>query len=135
MSTPIGRRFVVKKYAITTYNNLGTPFTSYIRDVVGHDLYPTKGWRFAKRYRDRLMRSDWLKVEDGYTEFVPNPHATVRRDAVIGPSDAGRLMRGRTPRPMPITERMLMRHGWYRRKLRKEGIAIDPNAKNAMVLR
>lgn len=43
-------------------------------------------------------------------------------------------MRGRNPRPMPITERMLLRHGWYRRKLRKEGIAIDPNAKNAVRL-
>lgn len=49
-------------------------------------------------------------------------------------SDAGRWMRGRNPRPMPITERMLLRHGWYRRKLRKEGIAIDPNAKNAVRL-
>ena len=37
-------------------------------------------------------------------------------------------------RPMVITERMLLRHGWYRRKLRKEGIAIDPNAKNAVRL-
>jgi hypothetical protein len=36
--------------------------------------------------------------------------------------------------PPVITERMLMRHGWYRRKLRKQGIAIDPGAKNAMVL-
>lgn len=49
-------------------------------------------------------------------------------------SDAGRWMRNRAIKPMPITERMLMRHGWYRRKLRKEGIAIDPNAKNAVRL-
>jgi ribosomal protein L11 methylase PrmA len=56
----------------------------------------------------------------------------LRKVMIDPPSDAGRWMRGRNIRPIPITERMLLRHGWYRRKLRKEGVAIDPDAKNSV---
>ena len=48
------------------------------------------------------------------------------------PNDTGWYRRNAELRPMPITERMLLRHGWYRRQLRKQGVAIDPNAKNAV---
>lgn len=50
------------------------------------------------------------------------------------PNDTGWWQRHASIRPMVITERMLMRHGWYRRKLRQQGIAIDSNAKNAVRL-
>lgn len=36
--------------------------------------------------------------------------------------------------PLLITERMLMRHGWWRRKVRKEGVAIG-SRKNEVVLK
>lgn len=53
------------------------------------------------------------------------------------PNHTGWFQRHATLWHPPITERMLMRHGWYRRKLRKRGIDMRAaaDAKNAMVLR
>ena len=51
------------------------------------------------------------------------------------PNCTGWFQRHATISSLVVTERMLMRHGWYRRKLRKQGIAIEPSAKNSMVLR
>lgn len=80
-------------------------------DLIGPPLPTGPAQRFRKRGRN-------------HKKMPPNP-----------PNDTGWYRHNSEIRPMPITERMLMRHGWYRRKLRKQGIAMNPNAKNAMVLK
>lgn len=50
------------------------------------------------------------------------------------PNRTGWFQRHADISPMVITERMLMRHGWWRRKVRKEGVAIG-SRKNEVVLK
>lgn len=56
------------------------------------------------------------------------------RTGLNPPNRSGWWRRNADLAPVLITERMLMRHGWYRRQLRKQGVAIDLNAKNSVRL-
>ena len=77
--------------------------------IVGPNV-PVAGSSFRKRGRN-------------HKKMMKNP-----------PNNTGWFQRHADLRPMPVTERMLLRHGWYRRQLRKQGIAIDAGAKNAVRL-
>lgn len=65
------------------------------------------------------------------------PASAPGKGRCVTANDTGWWRRHALIRPMPVTERMLMRHGWYRRKLRKQGIDMRAahDAKNAMVLK
>jgi hypothetical protein len=56
------------------------------------------------------------------------------RDGINPQNNTGWWRRNAFISPMVITERMLMRHGWYRRKLRTEGVYMKQPG-NAVVLR
>ena len=133
-SESLGRRVTMTKLAVTKFNNLGTAFTFYLRKIVTHDLYPTKGWRLVGKFTEQIMQTPWRDLPEFDRVFIPSPHRTPRQNFLLGPSDAGRLMRGRDPITIVITERMLMRHGWYRRQLRKQGISMRDVGKNSVML-
>jgi hypothetical protein len=83
---------------------------------LGHMIGPSApiaGSSFRKRSRQRGRKY--------ISKHPPNTTGWYQRNAEIN--------------PMPITLRMLERHSWYRRQMRKHGIKIEPGAKNAMVLR
>lgn len=76
-------------------------------------------------------------------ESLPTPRSSFRKR---GRRSRSRKYYGDRPRnntgwwrrradiaPMPITERMLLRHGWYRRQLRKQGIPMAEKFVNAVV--
>lgn len=78
-------------------------------DLIGPPLPSGPAPRFRKRGRN-------------HKKMMKNP-----------PNRTGWFQRHADLSPLVITERMLMRHGWYRRKMRKQGIPIG--TKNSMVLR
>jgi hypothetical protein len=69
------------------------------------ELHSTKGWK--PPYTTSARRFPWAPVIGA---FHPAPNRKERQ-----PSDAGRLMRNRTPSVVAKVD--LMAHGWYRRKM------------------
>jgi hypothetical protein len=68
--------------------------------------------------------SNFRKRGRNYKKMMKNP-----------PNRTGWFQRRADLAPMVITERMLLRHGWYRRQLRKQGVPLVKGVLNSVMLR
>lgn len=95
----------IERY-FTASRELGQPW-----DLVSHEvrteLHATKGWRRVSHRRKQTS----VRSLPGIAVWRASNTTTFKRNY-------NRASRGVDS--IPITEAMLMRHGWYRRKLRKE---------------
>lgn len=132
MSGELGRLIVMRKKVRTGFNNLGTPFTFYYRVIEAYDHFATKGLRFVKRWSEQLTRSEWDRTPLVERGFIPNPGMVRRPFGRL--NNTGWWRRNTDLSPLLMTERMLMRHGWYRRKLRKQGIWMKTTGPNEVML-
>lgn len=80
-----------------------------IGNEVVTELHATKGWRRVKHRRQIIGP---CKRRDIQRALASGSSATFKPRRNPGPFA--------TDVSFPITEKMLMRHGWYRRKLRNE---------------
>lgn len=85
------------------------------------DLHPTKGWQRGRRRR-QLIGS--CKKRDMQRALASGSSTTYR-------VNADRPIRARGAAAIPITEKMLLRHAWYRRQKEREARAAATEAWNA----
>lgn len=87
---------------------------------VRSELHATKGWRRGSRRRQLLGSCDYSDAHRARTQGSSISFARA-------------INYDRAPRgvaPIPITEKMLMRHGWYRRQKEREARAAATEAWN-----
>lgn len=81
--------------------------------TVTHELHPTKGWRLLKTAK-RTINADRVPLPAERKALTFQTFKWTARAARREEANYGR----------PITESMLARHGWYRRKLRLVSAAV-----------
>jgi hypothetical protein len=109
MDTPIAKIVV---------NKLAEPFVR-VRTFV---LKQRKGWKLVKSTLKKIGIDQWRREQARATFFMNGS----RDGSSYGRFNrTGWYRRNADISPLVITERMLMRHGWYRRQLRKEGVAVQ----------
>lgn len=81
-------------------------------DVEHHELHSTKGWRLVKRFQTEVQDAEWFR-SPAYQEIFRPADGVGGLKLDKGPSEVGRLMRGRTPAACAVR---MSCHDWWRRE-------------------